>query len=224
MEDAEALSGEQKERDREQNERATMLLVEAVKSRRPRDPAAPGHDGDARRLALLPPGSVDSPTIASEPSSAGPFPIFTLDSLISTPRSPTSAVSPDIALLAQSTSATVRASLPSLRKATLQPPTSPQAASLGRTTGGGAGAVAEVVGAGNGTAGSNTSTMVLRQNSLGDSKIPACISQTQVGLRRDLSLVREFAAAVESERIVISETMNMFSSKFVRPQGPSMHV
>lgn len=66
--------------------------------------------------------------------------------------------------------------------------------------------------------------MVLRQNSLGDSKIPACISQTQVGLRRDLSLVREFAAAVESERIVISETMNMFSSKFVRPQGPSMHV
>ena len=32
-----------------------------------------------------------------------------------------------------------------------------------------------------------------RQNSLGDLKIPARISQAQVGLRRDLGMVREFA-------------------------------
>lgn len=32
-----------------------------------------------------------------------------------------------------------------------------------------------------------------RRNSLGDLKIPARISQAQVGLRRDLGMVREFA-------------------------------
>lgn len=38
---------------------------------------------------------------------------------------------------------------------------------------------------------------VLRRNSLGDLKIPARISQAQVGLRRDLSMVREFAKSVD---------------------------
>jgi hypothetical protein len=51
---------------------------------------------------------------------------------------------------------------------------------------------------------SNTSTVkdlgsVIRRNSLGDLKIPARISQAQVSLRRDLGMVREFAAHVESE-------------------------
>ncbi|KAF9033514.1 hypothetical protein BJ165DRAFT_1534475 [Panaeolus papilionaceus] len=36
-----------------------------------------------------------------------------------------------------------------------------------------------------------------RRNSLGDLKIPARISQAQVGLRRDLGMVREFAGSVE---------------------------
>jgi len=36
-----------------------------------------------------------------------------------------------------------------------------------------------------------------RRNSLGDLKIPARISQAQVGLRRDLGMVREFANNVE---------------------------
>ena len=36
-----------------------------------------------------------------------------------------------------------------------------------------------------------------RRNSLGDLKIPARISQAQVGLRGDLGLVREFASSVE---------------------------
>ncbi|TFY61093.1 hypothetical protein EVJ58_g4715, partial [Rhodofomes roseus] len=38
---------------------------------------------------------------------------------------------------------------------------------------------------------------VVRRNSLGDLKIPARISQAQVGLRRDLGMVREFAASIE---------------------------
>lgn len=41
--------------------------------------------------------------------------------------------------------------------------------------------------------------IVPRRNSLGDLKIPARISQAQVGLKRDLGMVREFAAEVESE-------------------------
>ena len=35
------------------------------------------------------------------------------------------------------------------------------------------------------------------RSSLGDLKIPARISQAQVGLRRDLGMVREFANNVE---------------------------
>ena len=37
----------------------------------------------------------------------------------------------------------------------------------------------------------------MRRNSLGDLKIPARISQAQVGLRRDLGMVREFSTNVE---------------------------
>jgi hypothetical protein len=64
-------------------------------------------------------------------------------------------------------------------------PGSPQSASLGRAT-----------------LPPPTSTatgIVPRRNSLGDLKIPARISQAQVGLKRDLGMVREFAAEVESE-------------------------
>ncbi|EIN04083.1 hypothetical protein PUNSTDRAFT_108565 [Punctularia strigosozonata HHB-11173 SS5] len=43
-----------------------------------------------------------------------------------------------------------------------------------------------------------TASNVPRRNSLGDLKIPARISQAQVGLRRDLGMVREFAASVEA--------------------------
>ncbi|KAH9927892.1 hypothetical protein B0H21DRAFT_894832 [Amylocystis lapponica] len=42
-----------------------------------------------------------------------------------------------------------------------------------------------------------SSVAVPRRNSLGDLKIPPRISQAQVGLRRDLGMVREFAASVE---------------------------
>ncbi|KAH9058092.1 hypothetical protein EDB87DRAFT_1628206 [Lactarius vividus] len=62
-------------------------------------------------------------------------------------------------------------------------PGSPQSASLGRATQ---------------PPPTNTATgIVPRRNSLGDLKIPARISQAQVGLKRDLGMVREFAAEVE---------------------------
>ncbi|KAJ7205425.1 hypothetical protein GGX14DRAFT_367964 [Mycena pura] len=74
-----------------------------------------------------------------------------------------------------------------------KPPLSPsQSASLGRsavTNPVVSAAVASPLGAGGGGA--------MRRNSLGDLKIPARISEAQVGLRRDLGLVREFARNVE---------------------------
>jgi hypothetical protein len=70
---------------------------------------------------------------------------------------------------------------PSLTKS----PSSPQAVSLGRATHPPPISVATGI--------------VPRRNSLGDLKIPARISQAQVGLKRDLGMVREFAAEVESE-------------------------
>lgn len=48
----------------------------------------------------------------------------------------------------------------------------------------------------------NGSAFVPRRNSLGDLKIPARISQAQVGLKRDLTLVRDFASSVERESFI----------------------
>ena len=81
-------------------------------------------------------------------------------------------------------------SLPSPPTITARPsptksPGSPQPASLGRTT--------QLPPA------SSATGIVPRRNSLGDLKIPMRISQAQVGLKRDLGMVREFAAEVESE-------------------------
>ena len=97
--------------------------------------------------------------------------------------------------------------LPSLSPSKLSPGKSPsqsqQSVSLGRSTivnvdeaaalagGGGSG--------GGGVAGGGGGGGVPRRNSLGDLKIPARISQAQVGLRRDLGMVREFASNVERE-------------------------
>lgn len=74
-------------------------------------------------------------------------------------------------------------------------PGSPQSASLGRSTVSPAGGVVAVAAA----------NSVPRRNSLGDLKIPARISQAQVSLRRDLGMVREFAASVEREFYFIYE-------------------
>jgi hypothetical protein len=61
---------------------------------------------------------------------------------------------------------------------------SPQSASLGRAT--------QV------PLSSSSSVSIPRRNSLGDLKIPARISQAQISLKRDLGMVREFAASVDS--------------------------
>ena len=92
--------------------------------------------------------------------------------------------------------------LPPLSPIKLSPGKSPsqsqQSVSLGRSTavnvaaGGDEGTgISLANGSGSGSGG------LLRRNSLGDLKIPARISQAQVGLRRDLGMVREFASNVE---------------------------
>lgn len=60
---------------------------------------------------------------------------------------------------------------------------SPQSASLGRAT--------QV------PPSSSSGVAIPRRNSLGDLKIPARISQAQISLKRDLGMVREFAASVD---------------------------
>ncbi|KAF9221162.1 hypothetical protein BS17DRAFT_786002 [Gyrodon lividus] len=68
-------------------------------------------------------------------------------------------------------------------RASPKTPSSPQSASLGRTT--------------HAPNPPPSNASVLRRNSLGDLKIPARISQAQIGLKRDLGMVREFAASVD---------------------------
>ncbi|EKM50838.1 uncharacterized protein PHACADRAFT_177570 [Phanerochaete carnosa HHB-10118-sp] len=63
---------------------------------------------------------------------------------------------------------------------------SPQSASLGRAT--------------QPPKGKEVDIPIARRNSLGDLKIPTRISQAQVGLRRDLGMVRDFAYSVEHLR------------------------
>jgi hypothetical protein len=58
----------------------------------------------------------------------------------------------------------------------------------------------QIASLGRSTSPTTTATVAVpRRNSLGDLKIPSRISQAQVGLRRDLGMVREFAANVERE-------------------------
>jgi hypothetical protein len=73
--------------------------------------------------------------------------------------------------------------------------------SLGRSTtfnvaAGGDEATGLLLAGGSGTGGGGGGGLP-RRNSLGDLKIPARISQAQVGLRRDLDMVRKFASKVE---------------------------
>ena len=91
--------------------------------------------------------------------------------------------------------------LPPLSPSKLSPgksPQSQQSVSLGRST------TVNVAPSGDEdtglslASGSGSCGGLPRRNSLGDLKIPARISQAQVGLRRDLDMVREFASNVES--------------------------
>ena len=94
--------------------------------------------------------------------------------------------------------------LPPLSPNKLSPGKSPQSqksVSLGRSTtvtagSGGDEATGLSLASGSGSGGDGG---LPRRNSLGDLKIPARISQAQVGLRRDLGMVREFASNVERE-------------------------
>ena len=89
--------------------------------------------------------------------------------------------------------------LPPLSPNKLSPGKSPsqsqQSVSLGRSTA--AAAAGEATGLSLASGSGSVGGGLPRRNSLGDLKIPARISQAQVGLRRDLGMVREFASNVE---------------------------
>jgi hypothetical protein len=72
-----------------------------------------------------------------------------------------------------------------------------QPASLGRATAAGPALSNATQGGRNENSGHSGGSSHPRRNSLGDLKIPARISQAQVGLRRDLGMVREFANNIE---------------------------
>ncbi|KAJ6539847.1 hypothetical protein DFH09DRAFT_929926 [Mycena vulgaris] len=97
-----------------------------------------------------------------------------------------------------------------------KPPVSPQSASLGR-----AAAISPAVSAAAVNTAGATGSGTMRRNSLGDLKIPARISQAQVGLRRDLGMVREFARNVEE----LKELQDTYQSLVSEVQGIlDMHV
>ncbi|KAJ7268176.1 hypothetical protein B0H12DRAFT_1097386 [Mycena haematopus] len=99
-----------------------------------------------------------------------------------------------------------------------KPPVSPQSASLGRSAAAHPVVTAAAVASSPlGAAGTGT----MRRNSLGDLKIPTRISQAQVGLRRDLGMVREFARNVEE----LKELQGTYQALVLEVQGIlDMHV
>ncbi|KAI0942760.1 hypothetical protein AcW1_003305 [Taiwanofungus camphoratus] len=92
------------------------------------------------------------------------------------------------AVVSRSSSSTSPHSSPLPSPAKPKPSSPPQAASLGRATVLQPQKDKDMV---------TVTGAVPRRNSLGDLKIPARISQAQVGLRRDLGMVKEFASSVE---------------------------
>ncbi|KAG2362960.1 hypothetical protein BDR07DRAFT_1405595, partial [Suillus spraguei] len=77
----------------------------------------------------------------------------------------------------------------------------------------------------------SSSASVPRRNSLGDLKIPARISQAQISLKRDLGMVREFAASVDKlkelqaihHHLVAEVHIVLESSSLSRAASPPMH-
>lgn len=106
---------------------------------------------------------------------------------------PTSSPQPHIGSSSSSSSKASKLQI-SLAPNGKSPQTLQQTASLGRATTAGS-ALSQDTESGN--SGSNGGSTHPRRNSLGDLKIPTRISQAQVGLRRDLGMVREFATNIE---------------------------
>ncbi|KAF8625459.1 hypothetical protein AX17_006860 [Amanita inopinata Kibby_2008] len=156
-------------------------IIEDVKV--PNTPVTPG--------GLLPPLELEAPLhIAIEPpASADLQPVTPAETVSSDPPANQCPPSPPAPLPA-SPPTSPKQTTPKKRPLTPgKSPSSPQSASLGRS--------AYSPGRDNESPSEKTT---VRRNSLGDLKIPARISQAQVGLRRDLGMVREFATSVEQLR------------------------
>ncbi|KAJ7649163.1 hypothetical protein B0H17DRAFT_427789, partial [Mycena rosella] len=159
---------------------------------------APINIGSPRNLDAIP--AAFSPTFSHGSSPLSPSPI-SLASSSSPSLTPYSAVS---------------TSPPHSSSLSPKPPVSPQSASLGR-----AAAISPVASAAVVSSAAAAGSGTMRRNSLGDLKIPARISQAQVGLRRDLGMVREFARNVEE----LKELQDTYQSLVTEVQGIlDMHV
>ncbi|KAJ6537703.1 hypothetical protein B0H19DRAFT_1180693 [Mycena capillaripes] len=161
---------------------------------------APINIGPPRKLDALPTAFSPTFSTASSPGLASPISLA-------------SSSSPSLTPYSAASSPPRNSNSPSSK-----PPVSPGTASLGRSAGtnpvvSAAAASASPLGA------AGTGTM--RRNSLGDLKIPARISQAQVGLRRDLGMVREFARNVEE----LKELQGTYQALVLEVQGIlDMHV
>ncbi|KAJ7304614.1 hypothetical protein DFH08DRAFT_903084 [Mycena albidolilacea] len=168
--------------------------------------SAPINIGASRKLEVHP--SAFSPTFSSSPGS------ISLASPISLASSSTPSLMPYSAASSPPSHSHSHSTSPSPK-----PPVSPQSASLGRSA-----AAHHVVTAAAGAASSPlgaAGTGTMRRNSLGDLKIPARISQAQVGLRRDLGMVREFARNVEE----LKDLQGTYQTLVLEVQGIlDMHV
>ncbi|KAK7038373.1 hypothetical protein R3P38DRAFT_543541 [Favolaschia claudopus] len=167
--------------------------------------SAPINIGSPRKLDVLHPAPF-SPTF-SLGSSPGSLPL-------ASPISLASSSSPSLTPYSSSASPPPSRSHSHSNSPSPKPPVSPGTASLGRSAG-----TNPVVGAAAAVAASsplvNSATGTMRRNSLGDLKIPARISQAQVGLRRDLGMVREFARNVEE----LKELQNTYQTLVLEVQG-----
>ncbi|KAJ6568111.1 hypothetical protein B0H10DRAFT_2109893 [Mycena sp. CBHHK59/15] len=166
-------------------------------------PSAPINIASARTLEPLP--TAFSPTFSISSSAASPISHASSSSPSLTPYSGASMSPPRSHVNAPSPKA----------------PVSPHSASLGRSA-----VISPAVnGATVSTSAGGAGTM--RRNSLGDLKIPARISQAQVGLRRDLGMVREFARNVEelkelqdTYQALVSEVQGILDMHVLHPTQP----
>ncbi|KAG9312476.1 hypothetical protein JVU11DRAFT_6862 [Chiua virens] len=130
---------------------------------------------------LLPPIELHPPSpprMINGMSAAHAIPLNISDSVELMMPSTSAPASSTITMISVASSSSTVAS-----KTTLKTPSPPQSASLGRA--------AQVLNP------SASNASIPRRNSLGDLKIPARISRAQIGLKRDLGMVREFATSVD---------------------------
>ncbi|KAJ7279675.1 hypothetical protein C8J57DRAFT_1712629 [Mycena rebaudengoi] len=215
-----AQSGDEKENDDKGKTGASGLS-----STKPAEPLLPQPPVDVQVQSPSPPQTVRSSSASTAKMSA-PINIAAARNLelMPTAFSPTFSLSSSATTPASSSSPSLTpysapSSPPHSSSPSPKPPVSPHSASLGRSA-----AISPVVSGASPSPGGAAASGTMRRNSLGDLKIPARISQAQVGLRRDLGMVREFARNVEelkelqdTYQTLVSEVQGILDNHVLHP-------